>query len=53
MSGSENYLKKAIDIVQMAIKADNEDKLDEAFKLYMQALQWFELAIKCIHNIIP
>lgn len=33
MSGPEQYLKKAIEIVQEAIKADNESKNEEAFQV--------------------
>ncbi len=47
MSGPEQYLKRAIEIVQEAIKFDNEDKKEEAFGLYMKSLEWFELAQKC------
>jgi hypothetical protein len=33
---ADEYMQKAIGFVQEAIKADNEDKLEEAFGKYMQ-----------------
>lgn len=45
-----NYLKTAIDHVQQAIAADNEGQDEEAFRLYMKALDWFELSQKYEKN---
>ncbi len=33
---ADEYMSKAIGFVQEAIKADNEDRLEEAFAMYMK-----------------
>lgn len=44
---ADNYLKKAIELVQEAIAADNAQNYEDAFNKYMKALEWFELSQKC------
>ncbi len=41
-----NYVRKGVDTVNEAIRADHGGQLDMAFQLYMQALGYFEMELK-------
>ncbi|ORX66070.1 AAA-domain-containing protein [Linderina pennispora] len=45
MSGT-NFLDKAIEIINKAIAEDTAGNYEEAYKLYMNALEWFMTAMK-------
>ncbi|KAI8323259.1 AAA-domain-containing protein [Martensiomyces pterosporus] len=45
MSGS-NFLDKAVEIINKAIAEDTAGNYEEAYKLYMNALEWFMTAMK-------
>ncbi|OWB73045.1 hypothetical protein B5S31_g2777 [[Candida] boidinii] len=47
---STNFLEKAIDLVQQAIKADTASNHDEAYKLYYNGLDYLMLALKYEKN---
>lgn len=42
-----NFLDKAIQAVKQAREEDDKENYDEAYRLYMVALDWFMAAIKC------
>lgn len=44
------YREKAVAIVQRAIEADQKGDNSEAFSLYLQSFEWFELALKYEKN---
>lgn len=44
-----NFLEKAIQIVKEARDADEKENYSEAYRLYLQSLEWFMAAIKCIY----
>lgn len=44
------YREKAVGIVQRAIEADQKGDSSEAFSLYLQSFEWFELALKYEKN---
>ncbi|KAJ1724694.1 Vacuolar protein sorting-associated protein 4 [Coemansia erecta] len=45
MSGT-NYLDKAVEIINRAIADDTAGNYEEAYKQYMNAIEWFMMAIK-------
>lgn len=45
-----DYREKAVAIVQQAIDADQRGNREEAFSLYLQSFEWFELALKYEKN---
>ncbi|GMF57990.1 unnamed protein product [[Candida] boidinii] len=47
---STNFLEKAIDLVQQAIKADTASNHEEAYKLYYNGLDYLMLALKYEKN---
>jgi DNA-binding XRE family transcriptional regulator len=47
MSGSQQHLNNAIEIVKQAIEADEKNEWEKALSLYMKSFEWFELALKC------
>jgi vacuolar protein-sorting-associated protein 4 len=46
----DNYREKAIKFVQEAMKADDEQKYEEAFQLYLKSFEWFEMYLKYEKN---
>lgn len=50
MSGSQQHLNKAIEIVKQAIEADEKKEWEKAFNLYIKSFDWFELALKYEKN---
>lgn len=50
MAGVTNFLQTAIQIVTQATEADQQQKYDEAFRLYQLSLQYFQTALKYEKN---
>ncbi|KAL8276529.1 hypothetical protein RQP46_011077 [Phenoliferia psychrophenolica] len=50
MSGNTNFLDKACDLVKQAIDADVKQEWAEAFKLYKNSLDYFNMAYKYEKN---
>lgn len=50
MSGVSNFLQTAIQVVTQATEADQQQKYDEAFRLYNLSLQYFQTALKYEKN---
>lgn len=50
MSANSNFLDKACELVKQAIDADVKQEWAEAFKLYKNSLDYFNMAYKCRHS---
>jgi len=50
MSGTTDFLGRAIEQVRKAIEADNEGQYEKAYQLYYQSLELFMLALKWEKN---
>lgn len=48
MSGGNDFLRKAIDIVSRATEEDRKENFEEAYRLYQSALEYFMTALKCM-----
>ena len=47
---NSNFINEAVDIVKLAIEADNAGELDKAYQLYQRALDRFVLGLKYEQN---
>lgn len=51
MSGFEgDFIPKGLEIIKSAVIADNEDRLEQAFSLYKQGLEYFMTGLKYMKN---
>lgn len=47
-----NFLEKAIQVVKQARDEDEKENYQEAYRLYIMALDWFMAAIKCMSSFV-
>jgi hypothetical protein len=48
MSGGNDFLRKAIEIVSKATEEDRKENFEEAYRLYQSSLEYFMTALKCM-----
>jgi hypothetical protein len=52
MTDLSTYRDKAINLAKIACSLDKQEKYEEAYKHYLEAIEYFLYVVKCKHKFV-